>query len=316
MNNPLVSVIIPCYNAEKYVEEAVRSIMTQTYENLEILVTDDCSMDNTLKILKNLEKEDSRIKVIENKENLKIVKSLNNMIDIAQGKYIARMDADDISLPERIEKQVQFMEENPEYGLCGTNAWIIDENGNIKSKTNLPITNEEILFYTKYLCPFYHPTIMVQSNIIKVNKYLDKIKYAEDYELWCRLVYQRKIKTKNLCTRLLRYRKTKGQITNKFRDTQLNTVISFFEENGMYSTEKMDSFKKVICMQGDGLTKFDKEFIKEILNKRVKYSCKKNIYKRVIAYLFKVKSLYLLILLIRPDFFICFAEIILSRLKK
>ena len=114
MNNPLVSVIIPCYNAEKYVEEAVRSIMTQTYKNIEILVTEDCSTDNTLKILKNLEKEDSRIKVIQNKKNLKIVKSLNNMINIAQGKYIARMDADDISLPERIEKQVRFMEENPE----------------------------------------------------------------------------------------------------------------------------------------------------------------------------------------------------------
>ena len=114
MNNPLVSVIIPCYNAEKYVEEAVRSIMTQRYKNIEILVTEDCSTDNTLKILKNLEKEDSRIKVIQNKKNLKIVKSLNNMINIAQGKYIARMDADDISLPERIEKQVRFMEENPD----------------------------------------------------------------------------------------------------------------------------------------------------------------------------------------------------------
>ena len=129
MNSPLVSVIIPCYNAENYVEEAVRSIMTQTYKNLEIIVTDDCSTDNTLKVLRNLAVEDSRIKIIENKENLKIVKSLNNMINIAQGKYIARMDADDISFPERIEKQLAFMDANPEYGLCGTNALCIDEKG-------------------------------------------------------------------------------------------------------------------------------------------------------------------------------------------
>ena len=110
MNKPLVSVIIPCYNAEKYVEEAIRSIMTQTYSNLEIIVTDDCSSDNTLMILETLAAEDSRIKVIKNEKNLKIVKSLNNMIEVAQGKYIARMDADDISLPERIEKQVSFLD--------------------------------------------------------------------------------------------------------------------------------------------------------------------------------------------------------------
>ena len=99
-NNPLVSVIIPCYNAEKYVESAIRSIMNQTYKNLEIIITDDCSTDDTLEILQKLAKEDSRIKLYKNETNLKIVKTLNNMISQANGKYIARMDADDISLLE------------------------------------------------------------------------------------------------------------------------------------------------------------------------------------------------------------------------
>ena len=165
MASPLVSVIIPCYNAEKYVEEAIRSVMTQTYSNLEIIVTDDCSSDNTLMILETLAAEDSRIKVIKNEENLKIVKSLNNMIEVAQGKYIARMDADDISLPERIEKQVSFLESNPEYGLCGTNAWHIDENGKKIGKSYLPVTHEENKFYLAYYSTFYHPTIMLRSCI-------------------------------------------------------------------------------------------------------------------------------------------------------
>ena len=87
-SKPLVSVIIPCYNASKYVEQAIRSIMNQTYKNLEIIVTDDCSTDDTFEILQNLAKQDSRIKLYKNETNLKIVKTLNNMILQANGKYI------------------------------------------------------------------------------------------------------------------------------------------------------------------------------------------------------------------------------------
>ena len=109
-NAPLVSVIIPVYNAEKYVEQAVRSIMIQTYQNLEILITDDCSTDGSFAILQKLATEDSRIKLSRNTENQKIVRTLNALVERASGKYIARMDADDISLTKRIETQVALME--------------------------------------------------------------------------------------------------------------------------------------------------------------------------------------------------------------
>ena len=99
--SPLISVIIPCYNAEKYVEQAVRSIMNQTYKNQEILCTDDCSIDSTLSILERLATEDSRIRIIRHTENKKLIFTLNELVQESKGDYIARMDADDISLPQR-----------------------------------------------------------------------------------------------------------------------------------------------------------------------------------------------------------------------
>lgn len=170
-NNPLVSVIIPCYNAEKYVESAVRSIMNQFYKNLEIIVTDDCSTDDTLEILQNLAKEDSRIKLYKNEANLRIVKTLNNMILQANGKYIARMDADDFSLPERIEKQVLFLEQNSDFSFCGTNVYKIDENRKIVGKSVLPETFEDNKLFLKFYSTFYHPTVIFRSDVYKKNLY-------------------------------------------------------------------------------------------------------------------------------------------------
>lgn len=166
-NNPLVSVIIPCYNAEKYIEQAVHSIIKQTYKNLEIIVTDDCSTDKTFEILQRLAKEDSRIKLYKNETNLKIVKTLNNQISQVNGKYIARMDADDISLPKRIEKQVEFLENHTDYGFCGTNAYHIDENGKTIGKSVLPETFEDNKFFLKFYSTFYHPTVMIRSDVYK-----------------------------------------------------------------------------------------------------------------------------------------------------
>lgn len=229
MDRPLVSVIIPCYNASKYVEQAVRSVMEQTYQNLEIICCDDCSTDNTLEILEKLAVEDSRITIVKNDSNLKIVKTLNKLIGLAQGKYIARMDADDISLPERIEKQVSFLESNPEYGLCGTNAWHIDENGKKIGKSYLPVTHEENKFYLAYYSTFYHPTIMLRSCIYKNSFYSDDFLYAEDYELWCRLIFEENIKAINLLEKLFKYRFFKTQTSNVHQKEQTEASSKIFD---------------------------------------------------------------------------------------
>lgn len=245
MDRPLVSVIIPCYNASKYVEQAVRSVMEQTYQNLEIICCDDCSTDNTLEILEKLAVEDSRITIVKNDSNLKIVKTLNKLIGLAQGKYIARMDADDISLPERIEKQVSFLESNPEYGLCGTNAWHIDENGKKIGKSYLPVTHEENKFYLAYYSTFYHPTIMLRSCIYKNSFYSDDFLYAEDYELWCRLIFEENIKAINLLEKLFKYRFFKTQTSNVHQKEQTEASSKIFDTYSVVERNNVANHKNI-----------------------------------------------------------------------
>lgn len=221
---PLVSVIIPCYNAEKYVEMSVRSIMNQTYKNLEILIIDDCSNDSTYEILESLAKSDKRIILEKNEQNLRIVKTLNKLVLKAKGKYIARMDADDISASNRIEKQVEFMENNIEYGICGTSAWRIDENNRIIDKSYIPIENSDIQIISNYFCSFYHPSVMIKSNIYKENLYNENYLYAEDMELWQRIL---KISlAKNLKDKLLYYRVLSSSISNNSNSSNIQKKLS------------------------------------------------------------------------------------------
>ena len=230
-NDPLVSVIIPAYNAERYVESAVRSIMEQTYTNLDILVTDDCSTDGTFPILQKLAAEDSRIKLFRNEQNLKIVKTLNNMVSAAQGKYIARMDADDISLPARIERQIEFMQQNPQIDFCGTNAVLINEKGRFVGISHVPISEDDIKIGIKYQCAFLHPSVVIKAEVLKEYKYREEFLFAEDYELWIRLL-ENGLRGINLKTRLLKYRILKSSISQSERsgEIQKNLALSLSEK--------------------------------------------------------------------------------------
>lgn len=233
---PLVSVIIPCYNAEKYVEIAVRSIMNQTYKNLEIIITDDCSTDRSFIILQKLVAEDFRIRLYRNDTNLNIVKTLNNMILLANGKYIARMDADDISFPRRIEKQVEFLENHPDCAICGTNGSIIDKDSCIIGKTHVPIDSYDVELYSKYGNPFLHPSVMLCSEIYKQNLYNENFLYAEDYELWKRIL---KIhKAHNLKETLIKYRIIKTSLSNNsetgFKQKEIFLKISSTPTNDIF----------------------------------------------------------------------------------
>ncbi len=188
--------------------------MKQTYQNLEILCCDDCSTDGTFLNLQKLADEDSRIKLFKNETNQKIVKTLNKLVSLANGKYIARMDADDISLPERIEKQVSFLEDNFEYAMCGTNALHINENGIEIGSSRLPLSYEDNKFFLAYYSTFCHPTIMLKADIYKQNLYSEDFLYAEDYELWCRLFFDKNVKVANLEQNLFKYRVFQSQTSN------------------------------------------------------------------------------------------------------
>lgn len=211
----LVSVIIPCYNCELYVEDAIRSIMNQTYSNLEILVINDGSSDNTKNILLKLSNEDKRVIYIENEVNLKLIETLNKGINIATGEYIARMDADDIAFADRIEKQISFLNKNPQVAMLGSAMDCFDDKGK-KGIVYQPQSNEEIRSKMFVASPFNHPTVIFNMNILKKEDiHYDKKYYrAEDYGLWVDLMKKDNFIFANLSEPLLNYRILEDSETN------------------------------------------------------------------------------------------------------
>ena len=185
---PKVSVILPVYNAEKYLKEAIDSILNQTFTDFELLLINDGSTDGSEQIIQSY--KDGRIVSISNNVNNGLIYSLNRAIDIANGEYIARMDADDISLPERLERQISYLEEN-EVAILATTVKLIDENGNALPDWIDDIQNirpQEIKnFLSKDNC-LAHPTVMGRSSVFKKYRYNYTQKYSEDYDLWLRIV--------------------------------------------------------------------------------------------------------------------------------
>ena len=186
---PVISVIMSVYNSENYIKDSVESILNQTFSDFEFIITDDCSTDNTLKMLKKYAKENNRIKLLINSENLGLTKSLNKMIDISNGEFIARMDADDISLAQRFEKQISFMKRNPDIGVCGTNN---ESFGNYVNKKNIRwiFEHEEIRAALLFHNAFPHGTALIRKKIIDQHKirYDENYRVIQDYELWQRLI--------------------------------------------------------------------------------------------------------------------------------
>jgi glycosyltransferase involved in cell wall biosynthesis len=183
--NPLVSVIMPVYNGEEYLAEAVQSILDQTYTNFELLIVDDGSSDNTLAIAKELSKKDHRVRVLRNKINLKIVGTLNRAIDESKGKYIARMDADDYKYPEAIEKQVAYLESNPDVAVVGGAIEVCGPHMEVLNHRAYPESDAEVRAKIFRYNPFAHPAVMMNANLVGDERYA--LNWAEDYDMWFRL---------------------------------------------------------------------------------------------------------------------------------
>ena len=174
---PQISVIMAVYNGEKFLEEAIGSILKQTFLNFEFIIIDDGSEDTSLKIIKNF--KDKRISILENNKNIGLSASLNKGIKLSKGKYIARMDADDISLPERLEKQYNFMERNPNIGIVGTGYDLINESGE-RMGTYIYPDNPVTIHWKLLTGPvFPHPTVMLRKKVLIENNLsnLQKISY-------------------------------------------------------------------------------------------------------------------------------------------
>jgi glycosyltransferase involved in cell wall biosynthesis len=200
--NPLISIGIPIYNAEKFLSFAIRSVINQSYKNWELILTDDGSSDKSVEIAKEY-LFDSRIKLIIDPENKGLNYRLNQQITLAKGKYFARMDADDIMHPERIQQQVAFLESHPHIDVVGSAAFSIDIHNQIQGLLPVnphPLNLKDVF---KHRC-FIHPAITAKSDWFRKNRYSEKYYRMEDTELWARTILQSKFR--NIEVPLLYYR--------------------------------------------------------------------------------------------------------------
>jgi glycosyltransferase involved in cell wall biosynthesis len=174
------------YNGATYLEDAINSILQQTYANFELIIVNDASTDATPEILQKF--DDCRIRVLTNSENLGLTKSLNRGIGAARGRYIARMDADDLSLPHRLERQWQFLEEHPDFALVGSSYYQIDENGHILSLIRVLTADSDLRAGLRQQNWFGHGSVMMRRKAVQqMNGYDEQFTYAQDYDLWLRL---------------------------------------------------------------------------------------------------------------------------------
>lgn len=219
-----ISVLMPAYNAERYIALAIESILNQTFKDFEFIIVDDGSTDNTPSIIQDFAKKDKRIVPVRHKENLEICRALNTGIELARGKYIARMDADDWSYPNRLEKQYKFMEKHPEVGISGGSMEIINKNGKQIGIRRYNLTDVEIRKKIFRYSPFSHPLIIIRKNILdKTGFYNPNLVYAEDYDLYFRI--GKFAKFDNLDNILLKYRMLKENSTSKrLREMELKTL--------------------------------------------------------------------------------------------
>lgn len=213
-NTPKISVVMSCYNRKDYVSDAIESILNQTYKDFEFIIIDDCSTDGTREIIQKYADKDSRIVYIKNPQNMDYNYNLRQGFNVAKGEYIARMDDDDISLPERFEKQVKYLDEHQDITVLGT---FIETFGDEKIESWVFENNSEILdILLNFFNPMCHPSVMIRKSFLRQHNlnYSPEALYAEEYDLW-KNISLKGGKLANLPEILVKYRVHKSSVTKK-----------------------------------------------------------------------------------------------------
>lgn len=217
--NPAITVLMPVYNAEIFIREAIDSILNQTFSDFEFLIFNDGSTDRTEEIIKNY--HDDRIRFFSSKRNIGYLHHLNDGIKIAKGKYIARMDSDDIAYINRFETQFKYLEQNPDVGVCGSYSNLF---GSAKGLSKNPIEHDEILAQLPFGNAFIHPSVMIRKSVLSDNNllYNNEFYKSEDYELWVKL--SKIAKLHNIPKALLKYRVHENQVSQLCSEDQKDNV--------------------------------------------------------------------------------------------
>jgi glycosyltransferase involved in cell wall biosynthesis len=238
-----VTVLMSMYNAEKYVAEAIESILTQTHTNFDFLVIDDGSTDKSKTIALKYARKDKRIILVENESNLGLIESLNKGIQLCKTELIARMDADDWSLPERLEKQIKYLLSHPKVGVLGTNYITYVEKTGKKVKGHVQTNRNIINLIAYYAAPLMHASIMYKRSIlIKVGGYNKKYTHTEDYELLLRLLP--KYQLANISDRLY---------MRRWNDTSVSVVYADIQRRNHFRVRKKNYLKGIYLSKGKNI---------------------------------------------------------------
>jgi glycosyltransferase involved in cell wall biosynthesis len=213
---------MPVHNGEVHLRESIASILEQSFHDFEFLILNDASTDHTRELI--LSYDDRRIRLIDNREQLGQTRTLNRGLQLAAGELIARQDADDIAEPDRLARQVAFLESNPQTALIGTWYRKIDDRGANLGTRQLPCDWLAIRWALLFICPFVHSSVMLRKAVApeKVGFYNETFLYAQDYELWSRISSQ--FPVANLPEYLVRYRMSSGSMTSTYGDIVQNEI--------------------------------------------------------------------------------------------
>ena len=212
----LISVVMPVFNGEKYLKQAIQSILNQSYTHFEFIIINDGSTDTTKGILDEL--IDKRIKCVHFESNQGLIAALNHGFSIATGRFIARMDADDVALPQRLQLQIEAMQQHPEWIACDTDYYWWD--GQSKKPSLANFNSDELKLLLIFTTCFCHPTVMIRNDISSITlQYESDFKHVEDYRLWTQLAVHGELG--HITVPLLLYRHHPSQVSNMQRSQQL-----------------------------------------------------------------------------------------------
>jgi glycosyltransferase EpsE len=277
---PQVTVIMATYNVSKFIDDCILSLLNQTYQNFIVKIIDDNSSDDTVSYINRWCEKDERIQLIDvHTENKGLTVTLNEIIRTVDTDYIARMDADDIALPMRLERQIQYMESNKDISVVGSWANNIDENGNIGSTRFVPCTNKEILTIIGKANPVIHPAAFLRTRDLKgIGGYNEFFRTSQDYELWFRFLING-YKISNLPEVLLHYRIisshiAKRSIEYRIRDAKIRWNGTKLLKFPFYKRVVYFSIPVIIGSMPDFMKKIALKY-SNILDPRQKYGDKK-----------------------------------------
>lgn len=257
-----ISILMPVYNGEAYLRETIESCLAQTFTDFELVIVDDGSTDRSKAIIESY--DDPRIRLIENSANLGQVASMNKGAALCKGRYIARLDADDVCEPRRLEKQYRFLERHPHIGMCGTWAHMIDPAGAMLKPivvlTDPAMVAIALLFYN----PIIHPSVMIRTELLRQHPYPDRSP-SEDYELWTRLADITSIA--NLPCRLLRYRWHPANLSSTRTQLQMQyarqTLDRLLQQIGLQPTAEQLRIHHLSGEGGEPISSADLEQVRQ-----------------------------------------------------